>query len=126
MSTIADKLQDLVTAKEDMKSALIEKGVTPDGGLSTYAEAIDEIITALDCEVIYVPKGINIGINTYYTYGTQSGNMDSYKHNLPKQIAFDITDNPDFKISNNDSIPTKITTTIIRSAEKTVMVVDFK
>ena len=43
MSTIADKLQDLVMAKEDMKSALIEKGVTPTGGLSTYADAVREI-----------------------------------------------------------------------------------
>lgn len=43
MSTIADKLQDLVTAKEDMKSALIEKGATPTGGLSTYAECIRHI-----------------------------------------------------------------------------------
>lgn len=43
MSTIADKLQDLVTAKEDMKTALIEKGVTPAGGLSTYADAVREI-----------------------------------------------------------------------------------
>jgi hypothetical protein len=43
MSTIADKLQDLVTAKEDMKTALIEKGVTPTGGLSTYADAVREI-----------------------------------------------------------------------------------
>lgn len=40
MSTIADKLQDLVTAKEDMKTALVEKGVTPTGGLSTYADCI--------------------------------------------------------------------------------------
>lgn len=124
--SISDRLQELISCKSDIKTAIEEKGVSVTGGLSTYAEAIDEIITALDCEVIYVPRGINIGINTYYTYGTQSGNMDSYKHNLPKQIAFDITDNPDFKISNNDSIPTKITTTIIRSTEKTVMVVDFK
>lgn len=42
--SIADKLQDLVTAKEDMKTALIEKGVTP-GGLSTYADCIRGINT---------------------------------------------------------------------------------
>lgn len=41
--SIADKLQDLVTAKEDMKTALIEKGETPTGGLSTYAECIRRI-----------------------------------------------------------------------------------
>lgn len=38
--SIADELNTLVNCKEDMKSALIEKGVTPEGGLSTYADAI--------------------------------------------------------------------------------------
>jgi hypothetical protein len=41
--SITDKLQDLVTAKEDMKTALVEKGVTPTGGLSTYADCIRNI-----------------------------------------------------------------------------------
>lgn len=41
--TTADRLNDLITAKEDMKSAIIEKGVTPEGGLSTYADAIRQI-----------------------------------------------------------------------------------
>lgn len=54
MSTIADKLQDLVTAKEDMKTALIEKGVTPTGGLSTYADAVRSIVRgeSLDFSVL--------------------------------------------------------------------------
>lgn len=43
MSTIADKLQDLIEAKADMKAALQLKGVTPTGGLSTYADAISQI-----------------------------------------------------------------------------------
>ena len=43
MSTIADKLQDLIEAKADMKSAIESKGVTPTGGLSTYADAIGQI-----------------------------------------------------------------------------------
>lgn len=42
--SISDKLQDLVTAKEDMKTALVEKGVTPTGGLSTYADAVRSIV----------------------------------------------------------------------------------
>lgn len=58
MSTIADKLQDLVTAKEDMKTALIEKGVTPIGGLSTYAAAVSK-----------VPKVIMIKANDGMTFG---------------------------------------------------------
>ena len=43
VSTIADKLQDLVTAKADIKTALVEKGVEPTGGLNTYADAIRSI-----------------------------------------------------------------------------------
>ena len=43
MSNIADKLQDLVTAKADIKAAIESKGVTPTGGLSTYADAIRSI-----------------------------------------------------------------------------------
>ena len=41
--SIADKLNVLVNAKNDMKSAIEEKGVTVSGGLSTYADAIREI-----------------------------------------------------------------------------------
>lgn len=41
--SIADKLQDLITAKEDIKTAIQNKGVTVDGGLTTYADAISKI-----------------------------------------------------------------------------------
>lgn len=40
---VADTLIALNDAKNDMKSALVEKGVTPIGGLSTYADAIRAI-----------------------------------------------------------------------------------
>ena len=43
MSTIADKLQELVNSKADMKSAIAEKGVEVEGGLTTYATAIRKI-----------------------------------------------------------------------------------
>lgn len=42
-NTIADKLQDLITAKQDMKDAIAEKGVEVEGGLVTYADAIEKI-----------------------------------------------------------------------------------
>lgn len=66
MSTITDKLEDLVTAKEDMKSALIEKGVTPTGGLSTYADAVSK-----------VPKVIMIKANDGMTFGYSNTTMSS-------------------------------------------------
>lgn len=43
MSTIADKLQELINSKADMKSAIAEKGVEVEGGLTTYASAIRKI-----------------------------------------------------------------------------------
>lgn len=57
--SIADKLQDLVTAKEDMKTALIEKGVTPTGGLSTYADAVRSIT-----------DGVKLPVGTKFSYST--------------------------------------------------------
>lgn len=119
--SIADKLQDLIEAKADMKAALQEKGVTPTGGLSTYADAISKITDTLDCEVIYVPNGINFGIRTFYRYGESSGSIFSGNYTLPKQIAFDITDNPNFTITGS-SIKN---TAVITLENKKLMIVDF-
>lgn len=41
--SIADKLQELIDSKADMKSAIAEKGVEVEGGLVTYADAIRKI-----------------------------------------------------------------------------------
>lgn len=41
--TIEQQLRDLITSKEDMKSAIESKGVAVTGGLSTYADAIRSI-----------------------------------------------------------------------------------
>ena len=66
--TISDKLNDLITAKVDMKAALQEKGVAPTGGLSTYADAIREIETigivgGLDFTEIGYTKELNYNCN---------------------------------------------------------------
>lgn len=66
MSTIADKLQDLIEAKADMKAALQEKGVTPTGGLSTYADAISQINTGSG--KLYLPLGTKFAYTTFETY----------------------------------------------------------
>lgn len=58
-SSIADKLQDLITAKQDMKDALTEKGFELEGGVSTYADAISNIIQD-ESE----PNTIKFGYNT--------------------------------------------------------------
>ena len=90
MSTIADKLQDLVTTKEDMKTALIEKGVTPTGGLSTYADAVRSIVRgeSLDFSVLGFTE------KEYY---------DNPNRMIRDDIAFSlrIKENPDWVIYNN-------------------------
>lgn len=43
--TVAEQLIALNDAKQDIKNALVEKGVTPTGGLSTYADAVRGIIS---------------------------------------------------------------------------------
>lgn len=41
--SISEQLIALNDAKQDIKNALVEKGVTPTGGLSTYADAVREV-----------------------------------------------------------------------------------
>jgi surface protein len=72
--SIADELNTLVNCKEDMKSALIEKGVTPEGGLSTYADAIDKMnayknkyfnfdaLGGKNTTILHASKGLNNAI----------------------------------------------------------------
>lgn len=64
--TIEDRLNDLITAKADMKSAIESKGVDVTGGLTTYADAIRSIegggiINTFDLTVI----GYDNELNTY-------------------------------------------------------------
>jgi hypothetical protein len=56
MTTTAEKLQDLIAAKRDMKEAIESKGGTVTGGLSTYADAIDKIETNAD-DLVSFPEG---------------------------------------------------------------------
>lgn len=95
--TTADRLNDLITAKEDMKSAIEEKGVEVTGGLTSYADAINSLntdYTALD--VLYIPAGVNIGMYL-------NGFTISREHF--KNVAFDITDNPDFQLALEGEYP---------------------
>lgn len=83
----AEYLNTLIECKEDMKSAIEERWATVTGGLSTYADLIREIEWDFrHIEVIYVPNGVNIG--TYYSTTPDKNRFVN--------IAFDITDNPDF------------------------------
>lgn len=66
--TTEDRLNDLITAKADMKSAIESKGVEVTGGLTTYADAIrsietNGIIEGLDFTEIGYTKELNYKCN---------------------------------------------------------------
>ena len=65
--SIADKLTLLINTKQDIKSAISEKGVEVTGGMTTYADAIRRIETGGggggggEGDSIYVPIGLKFG-----------------------------------------------------------------
>ena len=63
--SITDKLNDLKIAKQDIKSAIQEKGVTPTGGLSTYADAIRDIQTGGGGGTATLQDGTKFGYSTF-------------------------------------------------------------
>ena len=56
--SIADKLTLLINTKQDIKSAISEKGVEVTGGMTTYADAIRRIETGGWGSPFYVPVGL--------------------------------------------------------------------
>ena len=92
--SIADKLTLLINTKQDIKSAISEKGVEVTGGMTTYADAIRSIETGGgggggepgEKDPIYVPNGLKFGYNS--TNSNRPPDLD-----LPKIIlAWDYTD----------------------------------
>lgn len=63
--SITDKLNDLKIVKQDIKSAIQEKGVTPTGGLSTYADAIRNIQTGGGSGTVGLPVGTKFGYSEF-------------------------------------------------------------
>lgn len=61
--TIEDRLNDLITAKADMKSAIESKGVEVTGGLTTYADAIRSIESGGGGAAL--PVGTKFGYSTF-------------------------------------------------------------
>lgn len=70
--SIADKLTSLINTKQDIKSAISEKGVEVTGGMTTYADAIRRIETGGgggggepgEKDPIYVPAGLKFGYDS--------------------------------------------------------------
>lgn len=69
MSSLTNQyLEELEIAKQDIKTALEEKGVSPSGGYASYAEAIDDI---------YIPKIQESATKDIDANGSYSINADS-------------------------------------------------
>ena len=84
--SIADKLTLLINTKQDIKSAISEKGVEVTGGMTTYADAIRRIETGGGGEggdSIYVPIGLKFGYNSVYN------SYSAPDFTLPKLILAD-------------------------------------
>ena len=64
--SIADKLTLLINTKQDIKSAISEKGVEVTGGMTTYADAIRRIENGGGGDSFYVPVGLKFGYNSVY------------------------------------------------------------
>ena len=81
--SIADKLTLLINTKQDIKSAISEKGVEVTGGMTTYADAIRRIETGGgggEGDSIYVPIGLKFGCKV------QNGPYNPPDFTLPKLI----------------------------------------
>ena len=83
--SIADKLTLLINTKQDIKSAISEKGVEVTGGMTTYADAIRRIETGGgggggNNDPIYVPIGLK------FRYGTSDNSYYVPYYTLPKII----------------------------------------
>lgn len=61
---IAENLQTLIDVKEDIKSAIEEKGVTISGGLDSYADAIDRIDPGA-ANKIYIQNGTKLAYSSW-------------------------------------------------------------
>ena len=81
--SIADKLTLLINTKQDIKSAISEKGVEVTGGMTTYADAIRRIETGGGGgggDSIYVPIGLK------FKYRTSNNSYYVPDFTLPKLI----------------------------------------
>lgn len=69
--TTAEYLDTLIDCKEDIKSAIIEKGGSPSGGLTTYADAINSIKKIIAVKAV---EGVAFGWSNFDALSTTAGN----------------------------------------------------
>ena len=98
--SIADKLTLLINTKQDIKSAISEKGVEVTGGMTTYADAIRRIETGGGGDSFYVPVGLKFA----YKYPPKSDTYNIPKFTLPKLILADGYTDGTYMFDGNESL----------------------
>ena len=100
--SIADKLTLLINTKQDIKSAISEKGVEVTGGMTTYADAIRRIESGGGGggDSIYVPVGLKFA----YKYPPNSDTYNIPKFTLPKLILADGYTDGTYMFDGNESL----------------------
>ena len=93
--SIADKLTLLINTKQDIKSAISEKGVEVTGGMTTYADAIRKIEGGGGGDSFYVPVGLK------FAYKGPDGPYTAPDFTLPKLILADGYKDGSYMFSSN-------------------------
>lgn len=76
--TLSSDISTTSTALNDIKNAIINKGVTPSGNITTYAAAINNIPTSSEFQLTRFKDDTNTEIGTHYMNFTD-GNGNEYK-----------------------------------------------
>ena len=98
--SIADKLTLLINTKQDIKSAISEKGVEVTGGMTTYADAIRRIETGGGGggDSFYVPIGLK------FAYKRSDNYYYAPEFTLPNLILADDYDDASHMFDGNKSL----------------------
>lgn len=98
--SIADKLTLLINTKQDIKSAISEKGVEVTGGMTTYADAIRRIENGGWGSPFYVPVGLKFA----WFRASTSVIYDVPIFTLPKLILADGYKDGSYMFDGNESL----------------------
>ena len=90
-------IQEIEGSKQQIKNAIIAKGVTPTGGLPSYAGAISQIVSDPDLEVLEV----TIEENGLYQYNSDADGYSEVKVNVDIPIPTFETQSKEVTIKKN-------------------------
>lgn len=101
MNNIDLYIQELETAKVEIKEAIIAKGVTPEGGLSSYADAIDSITIP---DPTFEELSIQLTENGTYNYNPTADGYSSVEVAVDVEIPTFETQIKDVTITSNGNV----------------------